>query len=100
MQSSSSRRRATTTRTVSSSKRSPQEAMGKALSQSPGAVAAKNVAFWRGSLRTDSILPLMATIPGLSQAVCLWEDGAVGGAQKLDDHDVMYESTRESSVWQ
>ena len=39
------KRRATATRTASSSKRNPQEAMGKALSQSPewGAEAAKNV---------------------------------------------------------
>jgi len=57
-------RRATATRTASSSKRSPQEAMGKALSQSPewGAVAAKNVAFWRGSVRTDCNSSLMETV--------------------------------------
>jgi len=39
-------------------------------------------------------------MPGLSQAACLWEAGPVGGAPKLADHNVMYESTSGSSGWQ
>jgi len=43
---------------------------------------------------------LMASMPGLSQAACLWEAGPVGGTPKLADQSVMYESTSGSSGWQ
>ena len=44
---------------------------------------------------------LVTSMPGLSQvaSACLWEAGPAGGAPKLADHNVMYESTSGSSGW-
>jgi len=51
----------------------------------------------RGSVRTVCSSSLIATMPDLSHAACLWEAGPTGGAPNDADHVAVYESTSGSS---